>query len=668
MKKRHETNEKERNKRKIPFFRLFRSFSFVSCSLFVITFSILLISAQSDARQKREQLYRLNNLGVALLEQFKHEEAAKQFKQALAADPDFALARINLALALYFLNDSRSAAEEAKTAVKLAPESPQAHYVLGIALRNEKLYDESIAEFNKVLAIDRKDPATNVNIGQIYSQKQQHSQAIPFFRNALDAEPFNATAVYSLGQALIRTGNTSDGKIMLDRFQQLRASGYATTLGNVYGEKGRYAEAVISSGAEPELVSAESKNAGFVGAPAGLAVKTNTKQLTSFTGSKINKSEFNETKKRELIAAFSSNLGIGDFDNDHRPDLFFSGIDNDGKPFVRLLRNDGGKFSDVTDKSKISAGQPVSGAVFGDFDNDGKNDIAVFGYQTLSLWRNNGDGSFTDATAKAGALANYPSWAMTAAWVDLDHDGDLDLFTGNFADLRQWPSDNETAVFPDDFPGEENKLFRNNGDGTFTDLTARTGLGGGRNKTTAVVCTDFNNQRDIDFLVINYGAPVQLFSNQRDGSFKETAEQAGIKYSGKSFAVAAGDYNKDGFPDFGITGLNINGESAIFTSDGRGGFKLSRLATGTNSEQLSNTLGAQFLDYDNDGLLDIALQSGQKLAIRRNLGDRFVNSEGLPSELNLAEGRTFVSGDLFGTGRTDIAAIKDDGTPIILKN
>src|SRR5262245_26635156 len=555
MKREYGTNENKRNKRKFVFFSFV---SFISvCSVF--SYSLLLINAQSDARQKREQLYRLNNLGVSLMEQFKHEEAAQQFKQALAAAPDFALARINLALALYFLNDSRSAVEEAKAAVKLAPESPHAHYILGIALRNEKLYDEAIAEFKKVLAIDPKDPATNVNIGQIFSQKQQHSQAIPFFRNALDAEPFNATAVYSLGQALIRTGNTSDGQNMLARFQQLRASGYATTLGNVYGEKGRYAEAVVSSGAEPELVSAETPNAGFVEVPAGLAVKTSAKPLTSVIADKISKAQFNEAKKRELIAPFSSNVGIGDFDNDHRPDLFFSGIDTDGKPFVRLLRNDGGKFSDVTEKSKITATKPVSGAVFGDFDNDGKTDIAVFGYQTLSLWRNNGDGSFSDATAKAGAFANYTSWAITAAWVDLDHDGDLDLFIGNFADLSKWPTENETAVFPDDFPGEGNKLFRNNGDGTFTDISERTGLGGGRNKTTAVVCTDFNNQRDIDFLVINYGAPVQLFSNQRDGTFREMAEQAGIKYSARSFGVAAVDYNKDGFIDFGIPGLNSTG-------------------------------------------------------------------------------------------------------------
>src|SRR5262245_1653841 len=222
--------------------------------------------AQDDARLKREQLYRLNNIGVAFMEQFKHEDAVKQFKQALERDPDFAVARINLALAHFYLNDSRAAVEEARAAVKLAPESPHAHYALAAALKNEKLYDESLAEFNKVLSIDPRDSATNIQIGQLHAQKQQYPQAIAAFKRAIESEPYNATAVYSLAQTLIRSGQQAEGQKEIARFQRLRASGYATTLGNVYGEKGRYAEAVVSAGAEPDLVSKEAANVRFVDA------------------------------------------------------------------------------------------------------------------------------------------------------------------------------------------------------------------------------------------------------------------------------------------------------------------------------------------------------------------------------------------------------------------
>jgi Tfp pilus assembly protein PilF len=637
-------------------------------------FSFPRTATQVEPQQKREQLYRLNNLGVALMEQFKHEEAAKQFKQALASDQNFALARINLALAYYFLNDSRSAVEEARAAVKLAPDSLPAHYILGAALRNEKLYDEAIAEFNKVLAGDPQDPATNIQLGQIRAQQQKYDQAIAAFSRALEAEPYNATAAYSLAQALIRTGKTAEGQKMLGRFQRLRSSGYATTLGNVYGEKGRYAESVLSTGAEPDLVDKEGAKIGFVDATAGISIKTSTKTLSSVIGRKIDKTGFNDQLKRELIAPLSSSVGLGDFDNDNRLDLFVSGIGSDDKPFIKLLKNEGGKFSDVTEGSKITVRSAVSGAVFGDFDNDGKTDIALFGYQTLALWRNNGDGSFADVTAKAGLPANYAAWAMTAAWVDADHDGDLDLFIGNFADLSRFPN-KDSAVFPDDFDGQENTLFRNNGNGTFADITAQTGLGGGKNKTTAVICTDFNNRRDIDLLVVNYGAPVQLFSNQRDGSFKDIAEQAGIKFTGPSFGAAAGDLNKDNFTDFYFTIIDEQAARnegkanfpALFLSDGKGGFK--KGFTRPIAGRIGVSLAAQFADYDNDGLLDLIDRAFGSIHARRNDGIYSVTfSESPAFGIPLLDNRAFAMGDINDDGSVDLVTFKSDGSLAVLRN
>ena len=617
--------------------------------------------AQDDARLKREQLYRLNNIGVAFMEQYKHEDAVKQFKQALEGDPNFAVARINLALAHFYLADSRAAVEEARAGVKLAPDSPHAHYALAAALRNEKLYDESLVEFNKVLSIDQRDSATNIQIGQLHSQKQQYPQAIAAFQRAIDSEPFNATAVYSLAQALIRSGQTAEGQKTLARFQQLRASGYATTLGNVYGEKGRYAEAVVSTGAEPDLVSKEAPNVRFVEADAGINVKTSVKPLGSALGRKVSKAEFNDQLKRELVAPFSSSVSLTDFDSDGRLDLFVSGDDDAGKPFVKLLRNDGGKFSDVTDKSKLATGNPASGAVFGDFDNDGKNDLAIFGYQTLALWRNNGDGSFTDVTAKSGLPANYASWAMTAAWVDADHDGDLDLFVGNFADLSQFPN-KDSAVFPDDFAGEENRLYRNNGNGSFTDITAQTGLGGGKSKTTAVVATDYNNQRDIDFLVVNYGSPVQLFSNQRDGSFKEVASQVGLNFSGPSLGTGAGDLNKDNFVDFYVA--KLGGPDTLFLSDGRGGFTAKFI--GERSDPAGSS-AAQLADYDNDGLLDIIARETQSVALRRGLGATLAERGSVPGS-RFPYLRSLALGDINDDGGIDLLTFGEGGAVTAIRN
>ncbi len=633
-----------------------KSFSFSLWIVLVIVAGLAANSyfaaAQSNAsrQQQREPLYRLNNLGVALMEQYKHEDAVKQFRQALTTDPDFAVARINLALALYFLNDSRGAVEEARVAVRLAPENLSAHYALAAALRNEKLYDEALAEFNKVLAVDGRDPATNVQIGQLYSQKQQYGPAIEAFRRALDAEPYNATAAYSLAQALIRSGQAPEGQKMLTRFQQLRASGYATTLGNVYGEKGRYAEAVVSTGAEPELVSQEGPPVKFAEIAKEAGLNATTAAATAL-GRKLGRTEFNETTKRELAAALGSSVSLGDIDGDNRLDALVTGIEAGGKPFVRLFRNEGGKFSDATAKSKLAIAQPAAGAVFGDFDNDGRTDLALFGYQTLTLWKNAGDGSFTEATAQLGLAGGYAGWAATAAWVDIDHDGDLDLYAGNFADLRAWPVAGDSAVFPDDFPGEENRLFRNNGNGTFTDTTAQAGLGGGKLKTTAVVPTDYNNQRDIDLLVVNYGGPAQLFSNQRDGSFRETAASAGIKFAGKALGAGAGDLNKDNFIDFYLP--NADGKETLFLSDGRAGFAMIEMADG-------GSWTAQMADYDNDGLLDVVTQGPAGAQLRRGLGTRlaapraaFATKSGAP--------RALAIGDLNDDGGNDLLAVSEAG-------
>jgi hypothetical protein len=314
----------------------------------------------------------------------------------------------------------------------------------------------------------------------------------------------------------------------------------------------------------------------------------------------------------------------------------------------------------VTEKSRVTASGPAAGAVFGDLDNDSQPDVVIFGYRTLALYRNQGDGTFADVTAKSGLPPSYTAWATTAALLDYDHDGDLDLFLGNFVDLSRWPG-GEQATFPDDFPGTPNQLYRNNGHGTFTDITDQAGLGGGAHKTTAVVCTDFDNHRDIDFLVINYGAPAQLFSNQRDGTFKEVAAQVGLNDSGRSLGVAAGDLNKDGFTDFYLP--RLGSADVLYLSDGRGGFTKKEVGP-------TDALGAQFLDYDNDGLLDVILPARDGLRLKRSVGaaGNFADASAATPALKLAGTRALATGDLDGDGGTDLLAINAEGALALLRN
>jgi tetratricopeptide (TPR) repeat protein len=632
----------------------------------------------ASGQEEREALYRLNNQGVALMEQYQHEAAVEKFSQALAADGNFVIGRVNLALAYYFLNDGKRAMVEAKRALERAPKSPQALYVLGAAAKKERLYPEALAAFSQLLALDPTDPYTNLQIGQLHSATQAYDAAVAAFRQALDAEPYNATAAYSLAQALIRSRKTAEGQAMLARFQTMKAGGYATTLGLTYGEQGKYAEALVTTGIEPDLLPADGPRVTYRAVDAGItgpilsSASSGPAGLNLVLGRQIRQEEWSPALVRELITPFSTSQTLADWDGDDRPDLVVSGLDAAGRPVLRLFRNTGtpGRpaFTEVTEPSGLRATGPVSGVVLGDYDNDGKTDLLAFGHRSLSLWRNQGDGKFEEVTKETGLPAPYPAWALSGAWIDLDHDGDLDLVLGNFADLDQFPSQaGERAVFPDDFPGQKNLVFRNNGMGgmggmgQFSEIAGPAGLDGGARKTTAVLGTDYNNQRDVDLLFVQYGEPVQLFSNQRDGSFRELAAEAGLQVVSHGFGVAAGDLNKDNFTDFYFP--TRKGQDRLLLSTGRATFEEAALAS-----PLTGSTAAQMADYDNDGILDLLTLTQGKIVGQRGLGTRLATPSPFGSATEpLHEGRMFGLGDLTGEGGSDLVALGADGKEVVLQ-
>src|SRR5690242_10056730 len=168
--------------------------------LIIVSFLILTPLARLQTQTPsatREDAYRANNLGVALLEQFKYKEGADAFRRALQIDPKLALARINLAIALYNVPDLPGAQREAQAAIQLAPNAPQPHYILGLIAKSQARSDDAVAPFQQVLKIDPSDVGANVNLGQIYSTQKKYPEAIALFRTALVAEPYNATALYN---------------------------------------------------------------------------------------------------------------------------------------------------------------------------------------------------------------------------------------------------------------------------------------------------------------------------------------------------------------------------------------------------------------------------------------------------------------------------------------
>ena len=646
----------------------------ITVGVFAGTFSG---STQTDRRAPspaaREEAYRANNIGVAFLEQFKYKEASEQFLRALKLDPSLALARINLSIAFYNVPDLASALKEAKVAAEVAPASPQAHYILGLIARAQNRAPDALASFQRVLQIDPRDSGANINVGQLHMQQRNYTDAIAAFRIALAAEPYNVTAVYNLAIALTRAGQREEGGSRMQQFQKLREAGYGTTIGQNYLEQGRYAEAIASTGAEADLVSTDTPDVTFKDATTTVMPATKSKvreatpsfpplagrpHLQPAIKRVYTASDLTETNKRNMIASFGGSVTLFDADADSDLDLF------EATPFgQRLYKNDGGKFSDVTEASGLTLPDSTAiatGAVTGDYDNDGKPDIFVLRMGGPALYHNAGGGKFSDVTS-AAAIPAFPYLALSAAFVDVDHDGDLDIFIAGFADMTKAPAagaDNQ-ITFPDDFPPAPNLLLRNNGNGKFTDITSDAKVAGTTAHAVAVVPTDYDNRRDVDLMIVNYNDAPALFTNMRDGTFRNIAAETGLNTKARFTCAAAGDVNKDSFTDFFFGKDDGAGSFAI--SDGQGRFVM----TAAPSE-IGVAGAAQFIDYDDDGLLDLLAFVSNGISVLRNVGGKWENVSERALEPVFLGGSAdrafpvgvgaplrFASGDIDGDGDTD---------------
>lgn len=607
-------------------------------------------SSEQQLRASSEAAYQANNVGIALLEQYKTKEAVDMFRRALELNPDLLNVRVNLSIALFYLPDHAAAKKEAQIILEKNSQHAQANYIMGLIARSENQFDQALAHFRKVLETDDADVGANINIGQILTQQKKYAEATIAFRKAHEAEPYNETALYNLGLLLTRTGQREEGQRLLAKFQQLKQSGAGTSLGTNYGEGGHYADAVVSTGAEPELVNKTTPDVVFTDITQNSLPSQKPWPLTN-----------------NLLEQSSGAVVLFDFDGDGDLDLLEA-----SSTAQRLYRNDAGKFLDVTARSgaleKNSAGV-VTAAVAGDYDNDGKPDLFIMRYGGASLYHNDGNGRFSDVTSQAKIPA-YPYLSKSVAFVDYDHDGDLDLLIAGSADAREAlkamgakpGTATPTNTVSVRMPPAPNLLLRNNGNGTFTDQTSAARLSG-LNRAFSIVPTDFDNRRDVDLLFVSEN-DLKLFRNLRDGTFSDVAKQVGLTNASASWSsVTAGDINKDGFVDFYFAGNGT--KSAFALSDGRGRF---RLQHGPDSD--ASTDASQLIDYDNDGLLDlisvVTTRSPTHLEIRvwRNVGDGWIDvsaktAGSLRAEIGavnhpLSGSRLLAAGDIDGDGDTDL--------------
>jgi enediyne biosynthesis protein E4 len=318
-----------------------------------------------------------------------------------------------------------------------------------------------------------------------------------------------------------------------------------------------------------------------------------------------------------------------DYNNDGWPDLYvLSGqtlppsttthplaAAPDPPPRNHLYRNNGnGTFTDVTAQAGLDPDLYSVAVTAADYDNDGYEDLLVTGYGRVILYHNNGNGTFTDVTAKAGIRVD--GWAISSTWLDYDRDGCVDLFVGRYVKFdpkyrNYYAADNYPG--PLDYERETNKLFHNNCDGTFTDVTDKSGIGAYVGRTMGVTAADFDGDGWPDIYVANDKTENFLFHNKHDGTFEEIAADANVAYGQDGEATSSmgpvfADITGTGLLDLWVSDGHYN---RLMKNNGKGGFDDIGIASGlsqANAQYVS--WGSGVFDFDNDGLLDIMVFHG----------------------------------------------------------
>ncbi len=337
--------------------------------------------------------------------------------------------------------------------------------------------------------------------------------------------------------------------------------------------------------------------------------------------------------EKYLIETMGSGCGWIDYDQDGLMDLYLvngaaTRIYRPRRPLrSALYRNNGdGSFSDVTDKAGVGAeGLFGMGVAVGDYDNDGFPDLYVLGYDRCILYHNSGNGTFADVTAPAG-VANRGKWGSSAAWFDYDNDGRLDLIVANYVDWSPdhnlWCGEHKPGYrgycHPDVYKGQTPTLYHNNGDGTFTDVSQSSGVGLKPGNGLGVVTFDYDNDGWQDIFIANDSMANFLFHNNRDGTFREIGYLAGVAASAEGRTEAgmgtdAADTVGAGRLDLVVTHLDFE-HARLYRNLGDGSFEDATFETklGYATFHMSG-FGACFMDYDNDGACDVFMANGHIL-------------------------------------------------------
>ena len=614
--------------------------------------------SRSKAPSSSASLQTLRNVGKAYYEQGKYPESLEQFHKVIAGGHALATDHLDLGLALMQAgqpNEMDEALGELTTARQMDPKLVAADYNLGILYIRELRYPEAEAALKRVTAADPGDPAAWFNTAAVYFAERRLQDSLEAYRKVYEmgfgrGENFYVAALFHMFTILTRLREPQEAKKYLILHEQWRDKVPNISLQNPALQGGKYGAILVPTTPPPF----EAKK--------GTQEKVSFQEITAKLGIPLPLTTAPPSRDfmLEHLRGFPPYVAIGDYDGDGHPDLYI--VLPQGAN--RLYHNNGdGTFMDVTEKAGLAGKNGSISACFADYDNSGHPSLFVAGLNGVTLYHNNGDGRFVDETEKAGLKLSKGLLTTRALLFDADNDGFLDLVLTAYADLSRIPDmaqKNGNVSFPQDMPAVTSYFYRNNGDGTFADSTAASGLSAAKGRMRGAVFADFENDGYTDLIFFRDDGPPLLFLNQGEDKFIDRTADAGDAFT-RSGALdgQVADFNHDGKFDLAVWS---NAEYRILLNQGRGHFiAVPRLPAMTIPGGIFDFKGT-VVDVDGDGYDDLLNIDGNgRLRFIRNQAGHFSEAP-LNFTANAKDAPAYLTAtSLNAPGKLDLLSLTRDG-------
>jgi tetratricopeptide (TPR) repeat protein len=496
------------------------------------------------------------NVGKAYFEQGKYTEAIEQFQKVVASGRASAIDHLNLGMALMQANKQDDALGEMTTAKQMDSHLVAADFNLGILYKRELRNPDAEAALKRVIAVDTEDPSTWFNLGTVYFAERKLDESLDSYHHIVEmgfgrGQNFYVAALFRTFTVLVRLKRQDDAQKALKQWEGLHDKVPNISLQDPALEGGKYGVISLPTAPPTEIARAGSlEKVTFAEISQKLHLNLPEVNAAAFDPHQaIKAADYSpDFARQNLVPLFGPSISVGDYDNDGRPDLYV--VIPSAKNY--LLHNNGdGTFTDVTEKAGVAGPGASLSATFADFDNSGKMSLFVAGIDGVKVYRYSGDGVFQDITEKT-ALKPEPGEVDTRAVLfDADNDGLLDLVVTAYTNLSKAPA-KDPFTFPSDFPGSTIHFYRNNGDGSFADKTATSGLESAKGRMRGAVFADFSNHGYSDLFLYRDDGPPLLYENQGEDKFVLHRETGAALGKAVVLDAQVADFNHDGYFDMAV--------------------------------------------------------------------------------------------------------------------